>query len=262
MTDYTKTEDYAAKDSLPTGDSDKVVTGQELDLEFTNIQTAVNSKIDDPASKNADDYLQWNGSAWVASAVSASTAVPVGSIIPYGGGGDTGDFLLCDGRLLSQTTYATLFAVIGTFYGSGAGTFALPDLRGRTLVGSDDWATGQGDASRLTNAIFATGGRTLVGSTGGQDAITTVPGHSHTAGTLAVGGSASVTGTYTHPDDSTAPGAQSVRSVASATGNVDPTILGISLAGLTVTGSTASAGVAAVDVMNPMQLITFLIKYQ
>ena len=46
MSNYTKLVDFAAKDSLPTTDPLKVVQGTEIDTEFTNIQTAVNSKAD------------------------------------------------------------------------------------------------------------------------------------------------------------------------------------------------------------------------
>lgn len=57
-------------------------------------------------------------------------------------------FLKCNGATISRTTYADLFAVLGTTYGSGDGstTFTLPDLRGEFLRGWDD---GRGiDASR------------------------------------------------------------------------------------------------------------------
>jgi phage-related tail fiber protein len=49
-------------------------------------------------------------------------------------------FLKCNGATISRTTYADLFAVIGTTYGSGDGstTFALPDLRGEFLRSLDD----------------------------------------------------------------------------------------------------------------------------
>lgn len=49
--------------------------------------------------------------------------------------GGNSRFLDCDGRLLSTTEYADLFAVIGYRYGGDGGAqFALPDLRGRTPV--------------------------------------------------------------------------------------------------------------------------------
>ena len=42
----------------------------------------------------------------------------------------------CDGRLLPIAQYQALFALIGTTYGgNGVTTFALPDLRGRIVVG-------------------------------------------------------------------------------------------------------------------------------
>ena len=44
MSDYTKTTNFAAKDSLPSGNSGKIVKGSEIDTEFNNIQTAVATK--------------------------------------------------------------------------------------------------------------------------------------------------------------------------------------------------------------------------
>jgi len=44
MTDYTKTTDFTSKDSLPSGDSGKIIRGAEFGTEFDNIETAVNSK--------------------------------------------------------------------------------------------------------------------------------------------------------------------------------------------------------------------------
>ena len=45
MSDYTKTVNFAAKDSLSTGNSNKVVRGSEIDTEFNNIATAVATKL-------------------------------------------------------------------------------------------------------------------------------------------------------------------------------------------------------------------------
>lgn len=44
MSDYSKTTNFTAKDSLPSGNAGKIVKGAEIDVEFTAIQTAVNSK--------------------------------------------------------------------------------------------------------------------------------------------------------------------------------------------------------------------------
>ena len=46
MYDYTPSTNFTAKDSLPSGNASKVVTGVELDLEYGNIQTAVATKVD------------------------------------------------------------------------------------------------------------------------------------------------------------------------------------------------------------------------
>lgn len=49
-------------------------------------------------------------------------------------------WLICDGSAVSRATYARLFAVIGTTFGSGNGTttFSLPDGRGRVIAGKDN----------------------------------------------------------------------------------------------------------------------------
>ena len=56
-----------------------------------------------------------------------STTVPTG-------------WLVANGQIVSRTTYADLFAAIGTTYGAGDGstTFGIPDLRGEFLRGWDD----------------------------------------------------------------------------------------------------------------------------
>src|SRR3990167_8065526 len=70
---------------------------------------------------------------WVTSPVMLT-----GAILQYGAAYPPSGWLLCDGSAVSRTTYAALFAVIGTTYGAGNGstTFNVPDLRGRIAVGS------------------------------------------------------------------------------------------------------------------------------
>ena len=62
---------------------------------------------------------------------------PVGLISMYSGTTAPTGWLICDGSAISRTTYATLFGVIGTTYGSGDGstTFNLPNLKGKVPVG-------------------------------------------------------------------------------------------------------------------------------
>jgi len=64
---------------------------------------------------------------------------PVGTVIESLNGSmpASSGWLLCNGQAVSRTTYAALFAIIGTHFGSGNGTttFNLPDYRGKFLRG-------------------------------------------------------------------------------------------------------------------------------
>lgn len=64
-------------------------------------------------------------------------AMPIGAILDFAGPQAPDGWLICDGRLVSRTTYSALFAVIGTYWGAGDGatTFALPATTGRASVG-------------------------------------------------------------------------------------------------------------------------------
>tara|TARA_R100001460_G_scaffold30407_2_gene60042 strand:+ start:288 stop:1475 length:1188 start_codon:yes stop_codon:yes gene_type:complete len=46
MSNYTKTTNFATKDSLPSGNAAKIVKGTEIDTEFNNIATAIATKAD------------------------------------------------------------------------------------------------------------------------------------------------------------------------------------------------------------------------
>lgn len=64
---------------------------------------------------------------------------PVGSVVMHAGASAPSGYLLCRGQVVSRTTYAALFAVLGVTYGAGDGstTFTLPNLQGRVPVGLD-----------------------------------------------------------------------------------------------------------------------------
>lgn len=63
--------------------------------------------------------------------------IPTGAILPYGGSTAPTGWLLCSGGAISRTTYADLFAVIGTNYGAGDGstTYNLPNYINRVPQG-------------------------------------------------------------------------------------------------------------------------------
>lgn len=46
MANYTKTTNFTAKDSLPSGNTNKIIRGSEFDTEFNNLVTAISTKAD------------------------------------------------------------------------------------------------------------------------------------------------------------------------------------------------------------------------
>lgn len=64
---------------------------------------------------------------------------PIGGVQAFAGSTAPANWVLCDGAAISRTTYADLFAVIGTTYGSGNGstTFNVPNTKGRVIVARD-----------------------------------------------------------------------------------------------------------------------------
>lgn len=126
------------------------------------------------AATSAANAQLWDPTNYNVKAISN----PIGSMIAWPLATAPNGWLICNGALVSRTTYAALFAVIGTIYGVGDGstTFALPDYRNRFPVGA--------------GSLYA------AGVTGGsKDAIVvahthavTDPGHSHSTNGTTYGG--------------------------------------------------------------------------
>jgi len=95
-----------------------------------------------------------------------SSGIETGTIVEWTTATIPTGFLVCDGSNVSRTTYAALFAVIGTTYGSGDGstTFGLPDLEDRIPIGKSS-----------TYALASTGGAASVTLSTAQ-----LPAHGHT----------------------------------------------------------------------------------
>lgn len=68
-----------------------------------------------------------------------ASATPAGVIVPFGGTSAPSGYLACQGQIVSRSTYADLFAAIGTTWnlaGESSSEFRLPDLRGAFLRGT------------------------------------------------------------------------------------------------------------------------------
>ncbi len=96
----------------------------------------------------------------------AGIALPPGSFLPFAGpvapqSSAPAGYLFCDGTAVSRATYAALFAVVGTIYGTadGSTTFNLPDLRGRVPAGAENIGNTI-NQQRLSRAL---GGNTTAG---------------------------------------------------------------------------------------------------
>ena len=74
------------------------------------------------------------------SALTGIVSAPTGSVIYSAANAAPTGFIKANGASISRTTYADLFAAIGTTYGAGDGstTFLVPDLRSEFLRGWDD----------------------------------------------------------------------------------------------------------------------------
>lgn len=163
-------------------------------------------------------------------AFTLANSVPTGVINMWGTGTAPTGYLLCAGAAVSRSTYAALFAVIGTTFGVGDGTttFNLPNYTNRMPYGA------------------------TVGTTGGSaDAV--IVSHTHTATVTDPGHAHAIprkTGTSTETEAFVARGGGDV--VADLSTNTNTT-------GITVANSTT--GVSATNANLPPYLgINFIIK--
>jgi microcystin-dependent protein len=150
MSNYTKATNFATKDTLPTGDSNKIVKGTEIDNEFNSISGAISSKADIASPTFTGTPAAPTATAGSNTTQVANTAYVRGeltTLIP------SGIILLWSGSIASIPS--------GWVLCNGANS--TPDLRDRFVVGAG-----------TTYAVNATGGANTVT----LDA-TMIPAHTH-----------------------------------------------------------------------------------
>ena len=190
---------------------------------------------------NIDINLTPKGSGSVLFGGTAPIFIPTGAVVPFAGTSAPTGWILTFGQAVSRTTYAALFAVIGTTYGSGDGstTFNLPDLRGRVVAGEDDM--GGTSANRLTGLSGGVNGDVL-GGTGGSESHTLtvdqIPSHNHIDGYSNGGGG----GTY---GDATAASAQDMSMSGSSVNHPN---------------TSSTGGDAAHNNVQPTIILNYIIK--
>lgn len=151
--------------------------------EWDEVEAALDLKADTSHTHAMADIT---GLAAALAAKADSTAlasvIPAGAVFHFARASAPTGYLKANGAAISRTTYAALYAAIGTTFGAGDGstTFNLPDLRAEFIRGLDD--------SRGVDS-----GRTLGSAQSGQNAAHTHTGstssdsHNHTGTTNAVG---------------------------------------------------------------------------
>lgn len=106
----------------------------------------------------------------------------IGTIMAVGFDYAPPGWALCNGQLLQITQNSALYAVLGLRYGGdGKTTFALPDLRGRVVVGAQD--AGPGLTNIPMGSKLGTNQATVVGAGTVNIALTAanLPAHTHPA---------------------------------------------------------------------------------
>ena len=136
---------------------------------------------------------------------------PAGIIAPFAGTVVPSGWLACQGQAVSQTTYAALFAAIGTTWnttGEGAGNFRLPDLRGMFVRGTGTNATGSS-----SGAVGPSVGAYATDTYLNHSHAVTDPGHAHNITLSGFNGGSS--GVFNQP---ITPGAAGVNTSSATTG--------------------------------------------
>ena len=223
------------------------VTSTAAELNLLDGDTSVGSSI---TLANTDGVVVNDGGATKTIPASdfRTYILPAGSVIPYAGTSAPTGFLLCDGSSVSQSTYADLFAVIGTTYDTGddGSTFKLPDLRGRVVAGQDDM--GGSSANRLTNQSGGLNGDTL-GDTGGSET------HTLTTAQLAAH-------THSFSDDiSVATPRSFVNGSGTNSVNMGGSGIAVNSSTVTVSGTTGSKGSgSAHNNVQPTIILNYIIR--
>lgn len=157
MANYVKATNFTAKDSLPSGNSGKIIKGAELDTEYTAIASAISSKADlnSPA-------LTGTPTAPTASAGTNTTQLATTAFVQtaLAGAFTTGMIIMWSGTI----------ATIPTGWVLCNGSNSTPDLRNKFIIGAHS------DTAGVAYTTI-TGSNTLTGGT--KDAI--VVSHTHTA---------------------------------------------------------------------------------
>ena len=182
-------------------------------------------------------------------------AVLTGALLMWPTGTAPSGYLLCTGTAVSRTTYAALFAVIGTTFGAGDGstTFNLPNYTNRMPYGTTVGATGgSADAFLVSHTHTAT--VSDPGHSHSANSSVSDPGHSHSIPVSnPTGGGGGPWIVFNNP-------ATTIGTNSATTGiSVSTSVTG-NTTGISVGNSTAGSGAGTNANLPPYLGINFIIK--
>lgn len=182
--------------------------------------------------------------------------LPPGMIVAYAVDAAPEGWLLCAGQQVSRSTYARLFAVLSTTWGTGDGTttFNVPDLRGRVIAGQDDM--NGVSASRLTGLTNGVNGNNFAAAGGLQSTTLTsteLPAHTHSITDPGHGHPGS-----TAPNQSAGAGFTVAGGGSTQVGGSQLITIATGSTGITATNSTGSG--AAFNNVQPTLIMNYIIK--
>lgn len=177
--------------TITTINSTDLITNSRADINtnFSNLNT---DKME-TSVLDTDTTLAANSDSKVATQKAIKTYIDTGGnptgftgiVTPYAGSSAPTGWLLCNGQAVSRSTYAALFSITSTTFGTGDGstTFNVPNLTNRVPLGAGTGTRVATFASRASNVLTVTG----LTSAANNEFITGQAVTYHTSGSVITG---------------------------------------------------------------------------